>query len=185
MNAGRSKRHPGDRDGVPPDPLRRFSGRATTIRGMTLLSRESAQRSVAMPTPARGGLRTVEAVAFLGVNVALIVLMWVRHGGLDRLGSVADVATGGTDGTSERHGRRAEPDLGRRVRHDRVRPGPRRPCLGRRPRRLRRPRDHIGRPRHLDADRRGSPRPLSAPGLRAPADILGRPPIQAGAPFAC
>lgn len=61
---------------------------------MTLLSRESAQRSMAMPSPARGGLRTVEAVGFLGVNVVLIVLMWVRHGGLDRLGTVADVATG-------------------------------------------------------------------------------------------
>ncbi len=61
---------------------------------MALLSRESAQRSAVMPSPARGGLRTVEAVGFLGVNVVLIALMWVRHGGLDRLGTVGDVATG-------------------------------------------------------------------------------------------
>lgn len=61
---------------------------------MALLSRPSAKQSVVMPSPARGGLRTVEALGFLGVNIGLIVLMWVRHGGLDRLGTVADVATG-------------------------------------------------------------------------------------------
>jgi predicted ferric reductase len=61
---------------------------------MTLLTRPSTTRSMAMPTAARGWLRPEDAVGFLGANVALIVLMWVRHGGLDRLGSVADIATG-------------------------------------------------------------------------------------------
>jgi predicted ferric reductase len=62
--------------------------------GMALLSRPSAQTAVAVPVRPHGGLRSGEAVGFLGVNIVLIVLMWVRHGGLDRLGTVADVATG-------------------------------------------------------------------------------------------
>jgi predicted ferric reductase len=60
---------------------------------MTALSRSSAP-SAAAGIPARARLRTGEAVGFLGLNVGLIVLMWIRHGGLDRLGTVADVATG-------------------------------------------------------------------------------------------
>lgn len=61
---------------------------------MTSVFRASASPSVAMPKPAHRGLRAEDVVGILGANVALIVLMWVRHGGLDRLGSVADVAIG-------------------------------------------------------------------------------------------
>jgi predicted ferric reductase len=61
---------------------------------MTSLSRASASRSVRVPKPAPRRLRAEDVVGLLGANVALIVLMWVRHGGLDRLGTVADVAIG-------------------------------------------------------------------------------------------
>lgn len=61
---------------------------------MTLLARPSHARSIPIPTPARGGLRAEDVVGLLGANIVLIVLMWVRHGGLDRLGSVADIAIG-------------------------------------------------------------------------------------------
>jgi predicted ferric reductase len=61
---------------------------------MTSLSRASGARSVPMPKPAARRLRAEDVVGLLGANVVLIVLMWVRHGGLERLGSVADVAIG-------------------------------------------------------------------------------------------
>jgi predicted ferric reductase len=60
---------------------------------MTSLSRASVSPPVALPQPARR-LRAEDVIGLLGANAALIVLMWVRHGGLDRLGSVADIATG-------------------------------------------------------------------------------------------
>jgi hypothetical protein len=67
--------------------------RADSIGGMTSLSRASA-RSMPVPRPAPRRLRAADVVGLLGANVALIVLMWVRHGGLDRLGTVADVTIG-------------------------------------------------------------------------------------------
>jgi len=60
---------------------------------MTSLSRASA-RPVAAPKPAPRRLFAVDVFGLLGANVALIVLMWVRHGGLDQLGTVADVTIG-------------------------------------------------------------------------------------------
>jgi predicted ferric reductase len=60
---------------------------------MTSMARSRPTR-VSGTTRPRGRLRAEDAIGFLGANVALIVLMWVRHGGVDRLGSVAEVATG-------------------------------------------------------------------------------------------
>jgi predicted ferric reductase len=54
----------------------------------------SAPRWMAIRRYARPGLRPEDAVGVLGANAVLILLMWVRHGGLDRLGTVADAATG-------------------------------------------------------------------------------------------
>ena len=61
---------------------------------MEMRSRSSAPPSMALRTYARPRLRPQDAVGFLAANVVLILLMWVRHGGLERLGTVADVSTG-------------------------------------------------------------------------------------------
>jgi predicted ferric reductase len=61
---------------------------------MTLVTRSPARPAVATPTRPRGRLRAEDLVGFLGANVVIIVVMWVRHGGLERLGTVAEAATG-------------------------------------------------------------------------------------------
>jgi predicted ferric reductase len=60
---------------------------------MALLSHASTPPATTS-TPAVGRLKPVDVLAFVGANVALIVLMWVRHGGLSRLGSGAEITTG-------------------------------------------------------------------------------------------
>jgi predicted ferric reductase len=60
---------------------------------MTALSRPAAagaSGSVAIGRPGR--LRAADVIAVLGVNVAIIIGMWIRHGGLSELGSVSGVA---------------------------------------------------------------------------------------------
>lgn len=64
---------------------------------MTALSRPAPARATAPAvTPAASHrlwrLRAEDVVGFLGANLVLIVLMWVRHGGLDQLGSVSGIA---------------------------------------------------------------------------------------------
>lgn len=39
------------------------------------------------------GIRPEDVVGFLAANLVLIVAMWIRHGGLDQLGTVAGIAT--------------------------------------------------------------------------------------------
>jgi predicted ferric reductase len=48
-----------------------------------------ATPSIARP---RRDLRAEDVVGFLGANLVLIVLMWVRHGGLDQIGTIGGIA---------------------------------------------------------------------------------------------
>ena len=55
--------------------------------------------AVTRPAPATfsrslRGARAEDVVGVIGANLVLIVAMWVRHGGLDQLGTVAGLATG-------------------------------------------------------------------------------------------
>jgi predicted ferric reductase len=57
--------------------------------------------AVARPTPgapttsaSRLSIRPEDVVGFLAANIILIVAMWVRHGGLDQLGTIGGLATG-------------------------------------------------------------------------------------------
>jgi predicted ferric reductase len=62
---------------------------------MTALSRPHApvpSPTVARPRPRPRYLHAEDVVGFLGANLVLILLMWVRHGGLDQLGSVSGIA---------------------------------------------------------------------------------------------
>ena len=49
-------------------------------------------RATAIQRTARG-IRAEDVVGFLAANLVLIVAMWMRHGGLDQLGTVAGIAT--------------------------------------------------------------------------------------------
>ena len=45
-------------------------------------------------TPASGlSIRPEDVVGFLTANIILILAMWIRHGGLDQLGTIAGLAT--------------------------------------------------------------------------------------------
>ena len=46
-----------------------------------------------VPLPRTWGLRVADVVALLAANGAFIVLMWVRHGGLDELGTPGGILT--------------------------------------------------------------------------------------------
>ena len=63
---------------------------------MTALSRPAPSGATLPPTSAAvqrpWHLRAEDVVGFVGANLVLIVLMWVRHGGLDQLDSVGGVA---------------------------------------------------------------------------------------------
>ena len=48
-----------------------------------------------VPLPRQWGLRAADVVALVAGNAVLIVLMWVRHGGLDQLGTLGGVLTAG------------------------------------------------------------------------------------------
>ena len=53
-----------------------------------------AARPRAVPLPRRWGVRASDVTALLVGNGILIVLMWVRHGGLDELDSLGGILTG-------------------------------------------------------------------------------------------
>ena len=46
-----------------------------------------------VPLPRRWGARAVDVTALLVANAVLIVAMWVRHGGLDQLGTLGGSLT--------------------------------------------------------------------------------------------
>jgi predicted ferric reductase len=50
-------------------------------------------RPRSVPLPRQWGLRAQDVVALVAGNVVLIVLMWVRHGGLDQLGTLSGAFT--------------------------------------------------------------------------------------------
>jgi predicted ferric reductase len=54
-----------------------------------------ASQARAVPLPRQWGLRALDVVALVAGNAVLIVLMWVRHGGLDQLGTLAGALTAG------------------------------------------------------------------------------------------
>lgn len=56
---------------------------------MTALTR-SAAPAASLPRP--GQVRGADIVGFLGVNLALVLAMWIRHGGLEQLGTVSGIA---------------------------------------------------------------------------------------------
>ena len=58
---------------------------------MTAVARSS--RWVPDASPSRRSIRPEDVVGFLAANLILIVAMWVRHGGLDELGTIAGLAT--------------------------------------------------------------------------------------------
>ena len=57
------------------------------------MTTRSAPRPLPVPLPRQWGTRAVDVVALLVGNGAFIVLMWVRHGGLDQLGTLAGALT--------------------------------------------------------------------------------------------
>jgi predicted ferric reductase len=61
---------------------------------MTALARSVPAASAARPIqPRPWHLRAEDVIGFLGANIVLIVAMWVRHGGLDQLGTIGGIAT--------------------------------------------------------------------------------------------
>ena len=50
-------------------------------------------RPMPVPLPRRWGIRQTDVVALLVANGVFIVLLWVRHGGLDQLGTTAGALT--------------------------------------------------------------------------------------------
>ena len=51
-------------------------------------------RPSSVPLPREWGLRAFDVVALVAGNAVLILLMWVRHGGLDELDTVGGMLTG-------------------------------------------------------------------------------------------
>lgn len=60
---------------------------------MTAMPRPTTASPTATAVRPPRGLRAEDVVGFLGANLVLIGAMWIRHGGLDQLSSVAGVAT--------------------------------------------------------------------------------------------
>ena len=58
---------------------------------MTAVARPA--RRAPTTSASRLSIRPEDVVGFLAANIILIVAMWVRHGGLDQLGTIAGVAT--------------------------------------------------------------------------------------------
>ena len=54
------------------------------LPSMTAVARPTRRASTT--SASRLSIRPEDVVGFLGANIVLIVLMWVRHGGLDRAG---------------------------------------------------------------------------------------------------
>jgi len=54
-----------------------------------------ATRPRSVPLPRQWGLRSLDVVALVAGNAVLIVLMWIRHGGLDQLGTLGGILTAG------------------------------------------------------------------------------------------
>jgi predicted ferric reductase len=69
-----------------------LSGTVPTIGAMTATP---TARPRALPLPRTWGIRPSDVTALLAGNGVLIVLMWVRHGGLDLLGTPGGVFTAG------------------------------------------------------------------------------------------
>ena len=59
---------------------------------MTVLTRPAPAGAASEGSSRPWRLRAEDVIGFLGANLVLIVLMWVRHGGLDELTSVSGVA---------------------------------------------------------------------------------------------
>jgi predicted ferric reductase len=70
-------------------------GQATSRNGAQDIALNAAQNPYGVPFPRAWGLSAADLAALALGNGALIVGMWVRHGGLDQLGTLAGVLTAG------------------------------------------------------------------------------------------
>ena len=81
---------------VATDPFRSQGVLSTGRDGLGMASHARPSRaasSVPIAPALQRLVRPEDVVGFLGANAVLIVLMWIRHGGVDQLGTVAGIAT--------------------------------------------------------------------------------------------